>query len=1070
MKKVSSRLYTIRKLLDYTVVVLLTAFLLFIWQLYRGPIAVPFLKPYIIAALNQDSEKAEVTVEGVNIELVRSIKPIKIIARNVTYKENNGHMQISAPKVAVSFSIKALLQGVIAPSSVEVNNPSVYIFTDYGVKDKDEQSEISSKQFDYYVGQLEEFLERFNSQDRTYAESYINDIEINNGKVEFHEVDIGRKWEFADLNYVFERKSEEIETEINGSVKLKEKLVNAGLELIYRLEDNRLLGQVYFSDLVPSDILATYVNGKGARDWYNVNLPTSGRIATLINFDKLIENRNNLTKAVDTALEKVKFQFEGGQGYILFDSEDENSKYDISSFMLEGQIDGGLDKVSIQNADFYLGKQKVTLGFNASGLEDYLFKNSKEKLQLALTADIKKLKFDDLYTYWPRYIGSVAWEWCKDSIFGGDAQDAHFEFDFGYDKKSSSFGLQDLKGGAYIVDSNLRYINTMPVVHNVYGLFTVTPNSINIAVDKANSDGIMVNKGNVYIYDLDKYNNYIEIKLSSDSSIADALKLIDHEPLKFTSQMGLNPEKIKGDAATELTLNFELRRDLDYDDVNVDVVSKLKDVQIEDVVAKKSISADALNLKVNNKGMQIDGEAKFENVPVKLVWNESFEEKSSYRSKYKIGMNITPETAKKLGLDYEMIDSPYFSGVAGVEADIIQKHSGDLTVNLSAQLRKALLNYSFFGFYKPQGDPSDFTAKIKVKSNKISEISNFKLHKDGFDINGKISFDDKGEVKVVNINKIKGDKISAGARIEMSEKNAPIKVNISGDSYDLSEFFNRRPDTQKSGKKSESGWKSTPDVDINIAVNRLWTNPDVAVTGFAGSAKLRKGIGVDEVHMIGNYDNNRKLKLKVDYVPKPNQEWLLSINTNHAGNTLRFLRIYNDMRGGNLQIEAKRNLESGFIGHAKIRDFSLYNTPVLVKLLTVASFSGMVDMLTGDGLTFSHFDAPFSYKDSIITVKNGKTYGNVVGLTFKGAYNTSNEDISIKGLIAPAYGLNTLIGKIPLIGKLLAGKDGTVFAANYSITGTSSNPSVSLNPLSVLSPNSLKDAVAKVFGEGDDKF
>ena len=94
----------------------------------------------------------------------------------------------------------------------------------------------------------------------------------------------------------------------------------------------------------------------------------------------------------------------------------------------------------------------------------------------------------------------------------------------------------------------------------------------------------------------------------------------------------------------------------------------------------------------------------------------------------------------------------------------------------------------------------------------------------------------------------------------------------------------------------------------------------------------------------------------------------------------------------------------------------------------------------------------------------------MVGLTFSGAYNTDNEDISIKGLIAPAYGLNTLIGKIPLVGKLLAGKDGTVFAANYSITGTSSNPSVSLNPLSVLSPNSLKEAVSKVFGEEDDKF
>ena len=61
----------------------------------------------------------------------------------------------------------------------------------------------------------------------------------------------------------------------------------------------------------------------------------------------------------------------------------------------------------------------------------------------------------------------------------------------------------------------------------------------------------------------------------------------------------------------------------------------------------------------------------------------------------------------------------------------------------------------------------------------------------------------------------------------------------------------------------------------------------------------------------------------------------------------------------------------------------------------------MVDMLTGEGMTFSHFDAPFKYKNRILSVKSGKTYGNVVGLTFSGAYNTANEDISIKGMIAP---------------------------------------------------------------------
>ena len=71
-------------------------------------------------------------------------------------------------------------------------------------------------------------------------------------------------------------------------------------------------------------------------------------------------------------------------------------------------------------------------------------------------------------------------------------------------------------------------------------------------------------------------------------------------------------------------------------------------------------------------------------------------------------------------------------------------------------------------------------------------------------------------------------------------------------------------------------------------------------------------------------------------------------------------------------------------------------------------------------------------------------------------------------MIAPAYGLNSFLGKIPLVGTILSGKDGTVFAANYSISGNVSDPSVSINPLSALSPNSLKDLWQRNFGENND--
>ena len=231
---------------------------------------------------------------------------------------------------------------------------------------------------------------------------------------------------------------------------------------------------------------------------------------------------------------------------------------------------------------------------------------------------------------------------------------------------------------------------------------------------------------------------------------------------------------------------------------------------------------------------------------------------------------------------------------------------------------------------------------------------------------------------------------------------------------------------------------------------------------------MLNGIGLYEAHMIGNYNNQKKTMLKFDYVPRPNNEFLLSIDSNDAGSTLKVLRLYDNMRGGSLQIEARRNKDKSFIGHAKMRDFSIYNTPVIAKLLTVASFSGMVDLLMGEGLGFSHFDAPFEYGKRQLMLKNAKAFGNVVGITANGTYNRRFDELDIRGVIAPAYGLNTMIGRLPLVGSLLAGKDGTVFAADYKISGNIEDAEVNINPLSALSPSSLKDKLNSLFGGDED--
>ncbi len=1076
MAKTAVKKYRKYKLLDYFGVIFLSIFLFFVWHLYKGPIAVPFLKPYIIQALN-GSEDYEVSLDSVNIELVRSIQPIKIIANNIVYKKTDDSFIINAPRTSVSFSLRALLRGIIAPSAIEVEAPSIYAFTSYGIE-AGKTNEANKKKIEYYFNMLEDFLERYNSEDKYFIENYINEIEIKNAAFEFHEVDLGRKWILNDVNYHFERGNNSIETEANALFNINGKTSSAGIEAQFDTQEKNLALKSYFSDVTPADIVNSFLEEKQRKELYQINLPLSGALETTIALKGLINERKKIIDVLDTAVKKIKIQLEGGQGNIMFTS-DEAMKYDISSFSLDGTIEGGLNQLKVSDAEFDLGGQKMLLGFEVSGLKKYILEDSLKEIKATVSANIDSLKFDDLPKYWPRYIGESAWAWCEDSLFVGMAKNAEFRFDFGYDKNKKSVVFKDLKGKVYAEDLTVRYINTMPVITNVYGEALFGASSITVNIDKGKSDGVILTGGYVRLYDLDKYNNYADIELQTESSISDALKLIDNPPLNFVKEMKIPAEKLSGEASTTVKLDLELKEDLASDEVKADVKAILTNVTMKDVIEGKNLTSQALSLSVNNNELMLSGAAEIDSIPLTFEWNENFNQKSE-KTKYDISFKLDDKVKEKLGLNkIEYINSPYIDGYADVKAQITMSDKQKTKINLTADIKNAAIDYSFLGFRKLSGSDGSIKAEIDVNGNKLSGIPSFLVSKPDFNLSGKIELTKTGALKTIDINNIKGPKTNARAKIDWLEENKKplIKVNVSGNSYDLTEFFERREaDSRKKAEQDivaqeaqeQSELENISDTDINIAVNRLWTNKFIPISSFAGTAKLRKGIGLHELHMIGNYGNSKEVKLKADYEPKPNKEYYLSINSNNAGSTFKVLRIYDDISGGILKIEAKRGADKKFIGHASIRDFNLHNTPVLARVLSVASLTGIVGMLSGEGIAFSHFDAPFEYKNKILSVKDGRAFGNVLGITMSGQYNWGKEEVEGKGVIAPAYSINSFLGRIPLVGNLLAGKDGTVFAANYSVKGKINDVKVNINPLSALSPGSLKDLFSSLFGSNGD--
>jgi hypothetical protein len=186
----------------------------------------------------------------------------------------------------------------------------------------------------------------------------------------------------------------------------------------------------------------------------------------------------------------------------------------------------------------------------------------------------------------------------------------------------------------------------------------------------------------------------------------------------------------------------------------------------------------------------------------------------------------------------------------------------------------------------------------------------------------------------------------------------------------------------------------------------------------------------------------------------------LSVTSVDAGAVLRAFDIIDNVKGGTLTVTGESDdAQPGrpLVGKAEIADFRLLRASVLARLLTLATFTGFVDVLTGEGFQFNRFESDFTKTDGRLDIELARAHGPSIGLTATGYVDFDQHNVDMEGTIVPAYALNSIVNDIPIIGFILTGGEGEgMFAATYHATGPLEEPKISVNPLAALAPGFLR--------------
>jgi hypothetical protein len=285
-----------------------------------------------------------------------------------------------------------------------------------------------------------------------------------------------------------------------------------------------------------------------------------------------------------------------------------------------------------------------------------------------------------------------------------------------------------------------------------------------------------------------------------------------------------------------------------------------------------------------------------------------------------------------------------------------------------------------------------------------------------------------------------------------------LGVDVAGAAFDASELVG--------GGEGEHHVEEQIPLSVSAKLGRVWLSDAGSIRNVA--AVLGRGprhwgfIRVD-----GALDKDQPLHVEVR--PNDSTHRSLKVTSTDAGAVFAAFGVSDRMRGGTLSVDGTyddADPHETLKGDLKVSDYSVVNAPLLARVLTIASLTGTVDLLSGKGIHFDHADVPFTLAEGLLTLKDAHAAGTELGVTANGQVDLDHDVYALQGTIVPAYAINGLIGKIPLIGPILTGeKGGGLIAFSYSVKGPGSAPSISVNPLSALTPGFLR-GLFEIFDNG----
>jgi hypothetical protein len=665
--------------------------------------------------------------------------------------------------------------------------------------------------------------------------------------------------------------------------------------------------------------------------------------------------------------------------------------------------------------------------------------------------------------YWPRDLGREAYAWVEEHLIAGRIDDARLAISI--QPAEGSATVSALAVSVPVEDAVVDYLAPMPAVENGSVLVAIDLDSLRATIARASVAGLAVRDGEVVIPDINADVPTIDITFRATGPAAAVVRLLATPPLDALPADVAGRASVTGSVDARIRLAFPLLDDLELEQMRITIEALASRVAASGLPGAMTVADGNLRFAVTEQGLRARGAVVIDGIAGNVDWAEDFQATAPLATDLAFEISRATAADARRGLAPWVDLAPYLTGggFAG-RVRFTRTADGTAVVGGRLDLTQAALAVPELRWQKAAGLAASLETEITLGDGGLQAVNHAAFVASDADVQGRIRFAAGGRLDSVQVERFRLGRTEIAGSLRTVDTDGPGQgwsLNVNGPALDVEPFLadaEGEAAAAETAEAAEAAPGSLPDLFISADIDNVWLNREAPAQRVLLTVTRESGVW-RLIQVKGETGDRRPFSF--DIVPGNGQS-RVAVRAADAGSTLQALGVLSTMRGGVLTADGRVETRSdGTLraeGELRIRDYRLVQAPLLARLLEVMALTGLQDVLTGRGMSFSQLRVPFELDGGVLLVDDARTSGPSLGLTASGEVNFDTSQLDLRGTVVPFYWANSLIGAIPIIGNWLIGGQpgGGLISATYRVSGPFDDPRLTVNPFSLVLPSVVR--------------